>query len=101
MPCPKPYELKAHIVVMEFFGVDGWPAPRLKDAEISQKRAKRLYHDCIVIMRRMFQECRLVHGDLSEYNMLYVFLLSECFNIFFFPFLERGVLGDFLDQVHF
>lgn len=70
VPCPKPLELKAHIVVMEFFGVDGWPAPRLKDADISQKRAKRLYHDCIVIMRRMFQDCRLVHGDLSEYNML-------------------------------
>jgi hypothetical protein len=76
---------------MEFFGVDGWPAPRLKDAEISQKRAKRLYHDCIVIMRRMFQECRLVHGDLSEYNMLCVFLLSEgslegCFWSSAFPF---------------
>lgn len=71
IPCPQPVLLKAHIVVMEFFGVDGWPSPRLKDAVLTPKKARELYLDCILLMRKMYQDCRLVHGDLSEYNMLY------------------------------
>eukprot|EP00730_Choanoeca_flexa_P007209 TRINITY_DN12296_c0_g4_i2.p1 TRINITY_DN12296_c0_g4~~TRINITY_DN12296_c0_g4_i2.p1 ORF type:complete len:623 (+),score=135.66 TRINITY_DN12296_c0_g4_i2:251-1870(+) len=71
IPCPEPIALKAHIVVMEFLGMDGWPSPRLKDATFSKKKAKTLYHSCITLMRQMYQTCKLVHGDLSEYNMLY------------------------------
>lgn len=70
VPCPKPLVLKAHIVVMEFCGVDGWPAPRLKDAALTAAKARQLYLDCVLIMRRMYHDCKLVHGDLSEYNML-------------------------------
>jgi len=28
--CPEPILLRLHILIMEFLGVDGWPAPRLK-----------------------------------------------------------------------
>lgn len=30
LPVPKPYALKGHVVVMDFIGKDGWPAPLLK-----------------------------------------------------------------------
>jgi len=30
-----------------------------------------VYWQCLKLMRRMFIDCRLVHGDLSEYNLLY------------------------------
>ena len=45
-------------------------APRLKDAAVHQDRWQDLYIDMLVIMRRMYITCRLVHADLSEYNIL-------------------------------
>ena len=45
-------------------------APRLKDAPLSESKIRELYTQCIQMMRTLYQECRLVHADLSEYNML-------------------------------
>lgn len=56
---------------MTFFGVDGWAAPKLKDAVCSDARWRELYMDCVHIMRNMFQKAKLVHGDFSEFNILY------------------------------
>ena len=70
IPCPQPILLRSHVLVMSFLGVDGWPSPRLKDAQLSESKARELYYECVVHMRNMYQKCRLVHADLSEYNML-------------------------------
>lgn len=56
---------------MEFLGENGWPSPRLKDAQLSGRRMREAYVQTILLMRHMFQRCRLVHGDLSEYNLLW------------------------------
>lgn len=48
------------------------PAPKLKDATITSEQACALYVDCVQLMRRLYQDCHLVHGDLSEYNLLFV-----------------------------
>lgn len=56
---------------MEFLGKDGWPSPRLKDAQLSEKRLRQAYVQTILILRHMYQRCRLVHGDYSEYNLLW------------------------------
>ncbi|XP_064457260.1 serine/threonine-protein kinase RIO1-like [Ornithodoros turicata] len=69
--CPKPVTLRSHVLVMEFVGKDGWPSPKLKDVELSESKARELYLDCILMMRRLYHDCRLVHADLSEYNLLY------------------------------
>nr|CCA20022.1 Rio kinase putative [Albugo laibachii Nc14] len=69
--CPKPILLRSNVLVMDFIGGNGWPAPRLKDARLSLDEYRECYLSCVKIMRRMFQQCRLVHGDLSEYNLLY------------------------------
>jgi RIO kinase 1 len=71
LPCPRPLLLRSHVLLMEFLGRDGWPAPRLKDAQLSESKARELYRSVLVSVRRMFHDCKLVHGDLSEYNMLY------------------------------
>jgi len=69
--CPEPILLRNHVLLMDFLGNDGWPAPRLKDKEISESKARELYRDIILTTRKMFHECKLVHGDLSEFNLLY------------------------------
>lgn len=71
IPCPTPVLLKSHVLIMEFLGANGWPSPRLKDATLTERRMREAYVQTVVIMRRMFQKCRLVHGDLSEYNLLW------------------------------
>uniref|UniRef100_A0A7S3ZDD4 Serine/threonine-protein kinase RIO1 n=2 Tax=Lotharella globosa TaxID=91324 RepID=A0A7S3ZDD4_9EUKA len=72
IPCPEPIQLRMHVLLMSFIGKGGWPAPRLKDAKISTKRYRECYYQCIEHMRTMYQVCKLVHADLSEYNILYL-----------------------------
>mmetsp|Transcript_9371 Transcript_9371/g.27988 ORF Transcript_9371/g.27988 Transcript_9371/m.27988 type:complete len:571 (+) Transcript_9371:87-1799(+) len=71
IPCPTPIFLKAHILLMEFLGENGWPSPRLKDAGLREKHMREAYVQTILIMRHLYQRCKLVHGDLSEYNLLW------------------------------
>ncbi|XP_067951314.1 serine/threonine-protein kinase RIO1-like [Watersipora subatra] len=68
---PEPLLLKSHVLVMGFLGEDGWPAPRLKDAEFSTNKACEMYTELVRQLRVLYNECKLVHGDLSEYNLLY------------------------------
>ncbi|KAH8315270.1 hypothetical protein KR074_001734 [Drosophila pseudoananassae] len=70
VPVPEPILLRSHVLVMRFCGRDGWPAPKLKDVEVSTSKARELYRDCVVIMWRIYNQCRLVHADLSEFNIL-------------------------------
>lgn len=76
IPCPEPIQLRLHVLVMGFLGDrKGVPAPRLKDVELVgseiEARWKLLYLQLLGYMRILYQTCRLVHADLSEYNVLY------------------------------
>uniref|UniRef100_A0A8C7EUT2 Serine/threonine-protein kinase RIO1 n=2 Tax=Neovison vison TaxID=452646 RepID=A0A8C7EUT2_NEOVI len=71
IPCPEPILLRSHVLVMGFIGKDDMPAPLLKNVQLSESKARELYLQLIQYMRRMYQDARLVHADLSEFNMLY------------------------------
>jgi RIO kinase 1 len=79
IPSPEPLYLRLHVLVMGFLGdKKGWAAPRLRDvkfegltAEEEEAKWKSLYVQLLGYMRIMYQTCRLVHADLSEYNILY------------------------------
>ena len=71
IPCPQPYLLKSHVLVMDFLGNDGWCSPRLKDVTLTQDESIFAYICLIADVRRMYHVCNLVHGDLSEYNILW------------------------------
>ncbi|CAM0911865.1 unnamed protein product [Alopecurus aequalis] len=69
--CPTPRHLKLHVLVMDFIGKSGHNAPRLKDAGLSSDKLREAYFEIVTIMRTLYQKCKLVHGDLSEYNILH------------------------------
>ena len=76
IPCPEPVQLRLHVLVMGFLGDGkGNPAPKLKDVEMvdgdAEERWKVLYFQLLGYVRILYQNCRLVHADLSEYNVLY------------------------------
>jgi len=73
IPSPEPLSLKLHVLAMSFLGDHrGWAYPRLRDAVIEGEELWRsLYIQLLGLMRKMYQVCRLVHADLSEYNILY------------------------------
>ncbi|KAG8133300.1 hypothetical protein E2320_011128 [Naja naja] len=71
IPCPEPIMLRSHVLVMGFIGKNDMPAPLLKNAQLSESKARELYLQVIQYMRRMYQDAKLVHADLSEFNMLY------------------------------
>ncbi|GAA42679.2 RIO kinase 1, partial [Clonorchis sinensis] len=80
IPCPTPLRLKGVVLLMSFIGKNGFPAPKLKDAENITDGVDgetppdwpSLYAQVVNDVRTLFQKCRLIHADLSEYNMLYM-----------------------------
>ena len=42
----------------------------VQDAKMPTARLQSMYTEMVLLMRKLYQECRLVHGDLSEYNIL-------------------------------
>ncbi|XP_066926541.1 serine/threonine-protein kinase RIO1-like isoform X1 [Clytia hemisphaerica] len=81
IPCPEPIILRSHVLVMEFIGDNGFPASLLKDANISDSKARELYLQCVCILRNLYWKAKLVHADLSEFNILYNAASDEMFII--------------------
>ncbi|XP_041847482.1 serine/threonine-protein kinase RIO1 isoform X2 [Melanotaenia boesemani] len=71
IPSPEPVLLRSHVLLMGFIGKDNMPAPLLKNVALSDSKARELYLQVVQNIRKMFQDARLVHADLSEFNMLY------------------------------
>ncbi|MEM3441295.1 MAG: serine protein kinase RIO [Candidatus Bathyarchaeia archaeon] len=65
---PKPIAVKDNVLIMEFIGKDGVNAPSLK--EQSPANAAKVYKLLLTYLERLYRKAELVHGDLSEYNIL-------------------------------
>ncbi len=66
--CPRPYDFHKNLLLMSYIGSKSTPAPRLRDADCD---FDNVYGEVRVFMRTMYQKAKLVHADLSEYNILY------------------------------
>ena len=67
---PKPIFVKNNILIMEYIGFGPIPAPKLKDIK-DPKEIISLLDDILEMMKLLYQKAKLVHGDLSEFNILY------------------------------
>ncbi len=65
---PKPVAIRKNVLVMRFVGKDGSPAPQLK--EVPPKNPDFIYNQLLEYIRRLYQQAELVHGDISEYNVM-------------------------------
>jgi RIO kinase 1 len=65
---PRPIAVKNNVLIMEFIGKDGVCAPSMK--EQPPKNPNKTYESVLTYLRRLYREAELVHGDLSEYNIM-------------------------------
>jgi len=72
VPVPLPILQKNNVLFMRFLGEDCWPAPQLREIELKRrsKKWRTLYCQTMLAIKRLYQCAKLVHGDLSEYNIL-------------------------------
>jgi RIO kinase 1 len=65
IPVVKPIHVTKNILVMEFIGKNGVPAKTLLESQVDHHD----YESAISLIRRLYKEAKLVHGDFSEYNI--------------------------------
>ena len=65
---PKPVVVKNNVLIMEFIGKNGVSAPSMK--EQPPKNPEKIYKTLLTYLKRLYRKAELVHGDLSEYNVM-------------------------------
>jgi RIO kinase 1 len=69
IPVPEPYSFDRNILIMEFLGEGEAAYPQIREVEIPDPEA--IYREIVGFIGTLFAKARLVHGDLSEYNILF------------------------------
>lgn len=67
---PEPIITERNILIMKFMGENGKPYPLLKDMKIHKEDGQMIFETVIDYMHKLYVDANLVHGDLSEYNIL-------------------------------
>ena len=65
---PTPIKVIGNVLLMEFIGCRDGPAPLLRETPLDHPA--KVYDKVAESVRRLYQKAQLVHGDLSEYNIM-------------------------------
>lgn len=74
VPVPKPLFVENNVLGMSFIGEDEKRYPTLAEVKVERNVLIDVYPQVIDAVEKLYHGARLVHGDLSEYN---IFLLPE------------------------
>jgi RIO kinase 1 len=67
---PAPLKIDGNVILMEFIGKKGEPAPLLRETPLDHPA--KVYDKIAESVKLLYQKAELVHGDLSEYNIMIV-----------------------------
>ena len=97
---PKPLAQQGNAVLMEYIGAPGEPAPLLREVTLNREEAQPLFEQVLANIELLLANNR-IHGDLSEYNMLYwdgrIYLIDFAqavdprYNLSVFTLFERDI----------
>lgn len=65
---PTPIKIIGNVLLMEFIGGRDGPAPLLRETPLDHPA--KVYDKIAESVRLLYQKAQLVHGDLSEYNIM-------------------------------
>jgi RIO kinase 1 len=69
IPVPEPLVWDRNILIMSYLGENEIPYPQLKNADFED--AAGIYATLLKYIDLLYNKAELVHGDLSEFNILY------------------------------
>lgn len=67
---PEPIVVERNVLLMEFIGEDGVGAPQLRSVSLGEGEAEQMFKVIVDYMKTLYCSLHMVHGDLSEYNVL-------------------------------
>jgi len=93
---PEPIDVSHNVLIMEFIGENGVSAPLLREIEL--KNPQRVYSQVLVNVKKLYQKAKLVHGDLSEYNIMIWRNKPVLFDVSQAVLLEHPMASQLLDR---
>ncbi|MEM4280575.1 MAG: serine protein kinase RIO [Candidatus Caldarchaeum sp.] len=70
IPVPKPLFQLNNVMVMEFLGENGARYPLLHEERFEVDELETIYSQVTDILRKLYRDAGMVHGDLSQYNIM-------------------------------
>lgn len=65
IPVVKPIHVTKNVLALEFVGQNGIPEKTLHESKTSHND----YETCVDILKKLYKDAKLVHGDFSAYNV--------------------------------